>query len=333
MDIIEILKVLVFGIIEGFTEWLPISSTGHMILLDELIQLNVTPEFKEVFLVVIQLGAILAVVVLYFSKLFPFVTIRGKSMGKKNLTVPLGGKSRKSVVMTTDSYRTARSGLREDIIPLVVPMGKDGSRIGIKASTLVLWVKVIIACLPAAIVGIPLDDWMEEHLRGPYVVAAALIIYGILFIMVENRNYGKRAETEKVEQISLYLALLIGLFQTLSLVPGTSRSGATILGAMLLGCSRGAAAEFSFFLGIPVMFGASLLKLIKFGFHFTGGEAFLLVFGMVVAFLVSVYSIRFLMTYIRRNDFKLFGYYRIALGIVVIVYLVATQFIPQFQAL
>ncbi len=333
MDIIEILKALVFGIVEGFTEWLPISSTGHMILLDELIQLDVTPEFREVFLVVIQLGAILAVVVLYFSKLFPFVTIKGKSMGKKNLAVPLGGKSSKAIVMTADSYHTNRGSVREDIIPLAVPVGKDGGHLGIKASTLVLWVKVIIACLPAAIVGIPLDDWMEEHLRGPYVVAAALIIYGILFIMVENRNYGKRAETEKVEQISLYLALLIGLFQTLSLVPGTSRSGATILGAMLLGCSRGAAAEFSFFLGIPVMFGASLLKLIKFGFHFTGGEVFLLLFGMVVAFLVSVYSIRFLMTYIRRNDFKLFGYYRIVLGIVVIVYFVATQFIPQFQAL
>ncbi len=331
MNIIEILKVLVFGIVEGFTEWLPISSTGHMILLDELIQLDVTPEFKEVFLVVIQLGAILAVVVLYFSKLFPFVTIKGKSMGKKNLAVPLGGKSSKSIVMTADSYHTKR-GVREDIIPLAIPAGKDG-HVGIKASTLVLWVKVIIACLPAAIVGIPLDDWMEEHLRGPYVVAAALILYGILFIVVENRNYGKRAETEKVEQISLYLALLIGLFQTLSLVPGTSRSGATILGAMLLGCSRGAAAEFSFFLGIPVMFGASLIKLIKFGFHFTGGEAFILLFGMVVAFLVSVYSIRFLMTYIRRNDFKLFGYYRIVLGVIVIAYFLVTQFIPQFQAL
>ena len=332
MNVIEILKVLVFGIVEGFTEWLPISSTGHMILLDELIQLDVTPEFKEVFLVVIQLGAILAVVVLYFSKLFPFVAIKGKSMGKKNLSVPLGGRSGKSIVMTADSYHTVRGGVREDIIPLTIPALKSG-RVGIKASTLVLWVKVVIACLPAALVGIPLDDWMEEHLRGPYVVAAALILYGILFIVVENRNYGKRAETEKVEQISLYLALLIGLFQTLSLVPGTSRSGATILGAMLLGCSRGAAAEFSFFLGIPVMFGASLLKLFKFGLHFTGGEIFLLLFGMVVAFLVSVYSIRFLMTYIRRNDFKLFGYYRIALGIVVIVYFVVTQFIPQFQAL
>ncbi len=333
MNVIEILKVLVFGIVEGFTEWLPISSTGHMILLDELVQLNVTPEFKEVFLVVIQLGAILAVVVLYFQKLFPFATIRGRSMGKKQMSLPLGGRGGKEVVMTADAYRTSRGGVREDIIPLAVPMGKEGGHLGIKAATLMLWVKVVIACLPAALVGIPLDDWMEEHLRGPYVVAAALILYGILFIVVENQNYGKRAKTEKVEQISLSLALLIGLFQTLSLVPGTSRSGATILGAMLLGCSRGAAAEFSFFLGIPVMFGASLIKLIKYGFHFTGGEVFLLLFGMAVAFLVSVYSIRFLMAYIRRNDFKLFGYYRIILGVIVIVYFVVTQFIPQFQAL
>ena len=333
MNIIEILKALVFGIVEGFTEWLPISSTGHMILLDELVQLDVTPEFKEVFLVVIQLGAILAVVVLYFSKLFPFTTVRGRGMGRKNLSVPLGGRSGKSVVMTAETYRTARGGVREDIVPLAVPVGKDGGRLGIKVSTLVLWVKVILACLPAAIVGIPLDDWMEEHLRGPYVVAAALIIYGILFIVVENQNYGKRADTEKVEDISLCLALLIGCFQTLSLVPGTSRSGATILGAMILGCSRGAAAEFSFYLGVPVMFGASLLKLIKFGFHFTGGEVFILLFGMAVAFLVSVYSIRFLMTYIRRNDFKLFGYYRIVLGVIVIAYFLVTQFIPQFRAL
>lgn len=333
MNIIEILKALVFGIVEGFTEWLPISSTGHMILLDELIQLDVTPEFKEVFLVVIQLGAILAVVVLYFSKLFPFTTVMGRSMGRKNLSVPLGGRSGKSIVMTAETYRTVRGGVREDIVPLGIGVGKNGGRVGLKVSTLMLWVKVILACLPAAIVGIPLDDWMEEHLRGPYVVAAALILYGIFFIVVENQNYGKRADTEKVEDISLCLALLIGCFQILSLVPGTSRSGATILGAMILGCSRGAAAEFSFYLGVPVMFGASLLKLVKFGFHFTGGEVFLLLFGMAVAFLVSVYSIRFLMTYIRRNDFKLFGYYRIVLGVIVIVYFLVTQFIPQFRAL
>ena len=285
MSINEVLKVLVFGIVEGFTEWLPISSTGHMILLDDLIHLNVTEEFREVFMVVIQLGAILAVVLLYFKKLNPFVS-------QKNV--------------------------RERDMANVWQLGP--SSVMIKRHTMILWLKVVIACLPAAIIGIPLDDWMEAHLRSSYIVAAMLILYGILFIVVENQNYGQRPRVERTGQISIRLALYIGLFQVLSLVPGTSRSGATILGAMILGCSRSAAAEFSFFLGIPVMFGASLLKLFKFGFHFTGAEVFTLIFGMVVAFLVSVYSIKFLMSYIRRNDFKLFGYYRIALGVLVILY-------------
>lgn len=285
MSINEVLKVLVFGIVEGFTEWLPISSTGHMILLDDLIHLNVTEEFREVFMVVIQLGAILAVVLLYFKKLNPFVS-------QKNV--------------------------RERDMANVWQLGPSG--VMIKRHTMILWLKVVIACLPAAIIGIPLDDWMEAHLRSSYIVAAMLILYGILFIVVENQNYGQRPKVERTGQISIRLALYIGLFQVLSLVPGTSRSGATILGAMILGCSRSAAAEFSFFLGIPVMFGASLLKLFKFGFHFTGAEVFTLIFGMVVAFLVSVYSIKFLMSYIRGNDFKLFGYYRIALGVLVILY-------------
>ncbi|MCI8983102.1 MAG: undecaprenyl-diphosphate phosphatase [Hungatella sp.] len=285
MSINEVLKVLVFGIVEGFTEWLPISSTGHMILLDDLIHLNVTEEFREVFMVVIQLGAILAVVLLYFKKLNPFVS-------QKNV--------------------------RERDMANVWQLGP--SSVMIKRHTMILWLKVVIACLPAAIIGIPLDDWMEAHLRSSYIVAAMLILYGILFIVVENQNYGQRPRVERTGQISIRLALYIGLFQVLSLVPGTSRSGATILGAMILGCSRSAAAEFSFFLGIPVMFGASLLKLFKFGFHFTGAEVFTLIFGMVVAFLVSVYSIKFLMSYIRGNDFKLFGYYRIALGVLVILY-------------
>lgn len=282
MDVLEILKVLVFGIVEGFTEWLPISSTGHMILLDELIHLNVTKEFKDVFMVVIQLGAILAVVVLYFHKLNPFIRVRGEKM--KGKIIPLWG------------------------------------NVALKTHTVILWTKVVVACIPAAVFGLLIDDWMEAHLMNAYVVSATLIIYGILFIVVENINYGKRPAVERVGQISYLLALYIGLFQVLSLVPGTSRSGATILGAMILGCSRGAAAEFSFFLGIPVMFGASLLKIVKFGFHFTGMEVFILIFGMVVAFLVSVYSIKFLMSYIRRNDFKLFGYYRIALGVIVLLY-------------
>ncbi len=284
MSIIEVLKVLVFGIVEGFTEWLPISSTGHMILLDDLIHLNVTDEFREVFMVVIQLGAILAVVLLYFKKLNPFVSMRS--------------------LRDRDMYG----------------VWTVGNVFAVKRHTMLLWMKVVIACLPAAVVGIPLDDWMEAHLRSSYVVAFTLILYGILFIVVENRNYGQRPAVERTGQISYKLALYIGLFQVLSLVPGTSRSGATILGAMVLGCSRSAAAEFSFFLGIPVMFGASLLKLVKFGLGFTAAEIFTLIFGMVVAFLVSVYSIKFLMSYIRRNDFKLFGYYRIGLGIVVLLY-------------
>ncbi len=285
MSIVEVLKVLVFGIVEGFTEWLPISSTGHMILVDEFIKMNVSPEFMEMFLVVIQLGAILAVVLLYFKKLNPFMMARSA---------------------------------RERDMPNVWEIG--GTGIMVKKHTMVLWMKVVVACLPAAVIGIPLDDWMEAHLRSSFIVAAMLILYGILFIAVENRNYGQRPRVERTGQMSLRLVFCIGMFQVLSLVPGTSRSGATILGAMILGCSRSAAAEFSFFLGIPVMFGASFLKLIKFGCHFTGAEIFTLLFGMVVAFLVSVYSIKFLMSYIRRNDFKLFGYYRIILGIIVILY-------------
>jgi undecaprenyl-diphosphatase len=286
MSITEILKVLVFGIVEGFTEWLPISSTGHMILLDELIRLDVSKEFKDVFLVVIQLGAILAVVMLYFRKLNPFVRLNG---------------------------REPRNS--------VVPLGKDEKNgVGVKIHTLILWIKVVIACAPAGVIGILIDDWMEAHLTNAYVVSATLILYGILFIVVENINYGKRPAIERTGQISYQLALYIGLFQVLSLVPGTSRSGATILGAMILGCSRSAAAEFSFFLGVPVMFGASLVRLVKFGFHFSGAEVFFLIFGMVVAFFVSVFSIKFLMSYIRRNDFKVFGYYRIVLGVIVLLY-------------
>ncbi len=299
MSIIEILKVLVFGIVEGFTEWLPISSTGHMILLDELIQLDVTKEFKEVFEVVIQLGAILAVALLYFSKLNPFIKIHGSR------------------------------DLNEKIIPLSEKT--KNPKWGLKIPTVILWTKVVTACLPAAVAGLLLDDWMNEHLYNAYVVSFTLILYGILFIVVENMNYGKRPVTERVGQISYQTALYIGLIQILALVPGTSRSGATILGAMILGCSREAAAEFSFFLGIPIMFGASLLKIVKFGFHFTGTELFILIFGMIVAFLVSVYSIRFLMSYIRRNDFKLFGYYRVVLGIIVLIYFLVQAVLPLFQ--
>lgn len=273
MNIIEFLKIVVFGIVEGFTEWLPISSTGHMILLEELIPLRVTEDFWNVFKVVIQLGAILAVVMLYFRKLNPFD--RGKS-----------GRQRRDTVL--------------------------------------LWFKIAAACVPVVVVAMPLDDWMDAHLYNGFVVAAMLIVYGILFIMVENRNRYLEFPIQRVTQIDLRTAVYIGCFQLLALVPGTSRSGVTIIGAMLLGCSRAASAEFTFFLGIPVMFGASLLKIVKFFLKadrmFSGVEIFYLAAAMIIAFLVSVYSIKFLMGYIKRNDFRLFGYYRILLGIVVVAY-------------
>ncbi len=272
MSLVETLKIIVLGIVEGFTEWLPISSTGHMILVDEIIHLNQPEAFKEVFRVVIQLGAILAVVIMYFNRLNPF-----------------------------SRQKTSRQ----------------------RDATWALWIKIVVACVPAAVLGLLLDDWMEAHLFNAYVVAAMLIIYGVLFILVENSRRFANPDLQKVGQIPIQTAFYIGMFQVLSLVPGTSRSGATILGAMILGCSRGAAAEFSFFLGIPVMFGASLLKIIKFfieGGAFKGYEVFYLLLGMAVAFAVSVYSIKFLMGYIRKHDFKFFGYYRIVLGIIVLSY-------------
>ena len=272
MSLVETLKIIVLGIVEGFTEWLPISSTGHMILVDEIIHLNQPEAFKEVFRVVIQLGAILAVVIMYFNRLNPF-----------------------------SRQKTSRQ----------------------RDATWALWIKIVVAGVPAAVLGLLLDDWMEAHLFNAYVVAAMLIIYGVLFILVENSRRFANPDLQKVGQIPIQTAFYIGMFQVLSLVPGTSRSGATILGAMILGCSRGAAAEFSFFLGIPVMFGASFLKLVKYfldGNSFTGPQIFYTVFGMLIAFLVSVYSIKFLMNYVRKNDFKFFGYYRIILGVIVLAY-------------
>ncbi|MCI9181167.1 MAG: undecaprenyl-diphosphate phosphatase [Lachnospiraceae bacterium] len=272
MSIVELLKVIVQGIVEGFTEWLPISSTGHMLLVDEIIQMDQPEAFLNVFFVVIQLGAILAVVLLYYEKLNPFS--RRKKPAARNATI-------------------------------------------------VLWMKIIWACVPAAVFGLLLNDWMDAHLKNPFIISAMLIIYGILFILLENRNRRLDFTIQKTGQISFKTALYIGLFQLLSLIPGTSRSGATILGAMLLGCSRSAAAEFSFFLGIPVMFGASLLKIVVFfvkGNTFTLPQVVYMLLGMLIAFLVSVYSIKFLMGYIRSHDFKFFGYYRIVLGIIVIAY-------------
>ena len=269
MRIIEILKVIVLGMVEGFTEWLPISSTGHLILINKLIQLDVSPEFMEMFRVVIQLGAILAVVLLYFDRLNPL------SRSKRG-----------------DQRRVA----------------------------LILWSKIIVACVPAAILGKLLDDWMDAHLYNGLVVSLMLILYGVFFILVENRNRKTEPQITKMWQLNYQTALYIGMFQVLALIPGTSRSGVTILGAVLLGCSRAIAAEFSFFVGIPIMFGASLLKFVKFGFHFSNAEILYLVLGMLVAFLVSVYSIRFLMSWVKKNDFKVFGYYRIVLGVIVLIW-------------
>ncbi|WP_311145532.1 undecaprenyl-diphosphate phosphatase [Stomatobaculum longum] len=269
MRIIEILKVIVLGMVEGFTEWLPISSTGHLILINKLIQLDVSPEFMEMFRVVIQLGAILAVVLLYFERLNPL-------------------------------SRSKRGNQRR--------------------VALTLWSKIIVACIPAAILGKLLDDWMDAHLYNGLVVSLMLILYGVFFILVENRNRKTEPQITKMWQLNYQTALYIGMFQVLALIPGTSRSGVTILGAVLLGCSRAIAAEFSFFVGIPIMFGASLLKFVKFGFHFSNAEILYLVLGMLVAFLVSVYSIRFLMSWVKKNDFKVFGYYRIVLGVIVLIW-------------
>ena len=277
--IFEFLKVILLGIVEGITEWLPISSTGHLILVDEFIKLNTSDAFKEMFNVVIQLGAIMAVVLIYFNKLNPFAA----------------SKSRKQRVLTIQ-----------------------------------LWMKVVIACIPAAVLGLLFDDWMDEHLHNYVVVSIMLIVYGILFIVIEDWNKKKTPAVTKLSELSYKTAFLIGVFQVLSLVPGTSRSGATIIGGLLLGVSRYVAAEFTFFLAIPVMFGASALKLLKFflgGVGITAMEVALLLIGCIVAFVVSVIAIKFLMGYIKKNDFKVFGYYRVVLGILVLAYFAITALV------
>lgn len=277
---VEFLKAILFGIVEGITEWLPISSTGHMILLDEFVKLNVSPEFWEMFLVVIQLGAILAVVVLFWNQIWPF--------GKKHNTHP-----------------AAKSGLLAYC----------------KRDIWVMWFKIIVACLPAAVVGILFDEVFESLFYNGVCVAIALIVFGIGFIMIENKNKGAYSKINSLSEITYQTALIIGMFQLIAAVfPGTSRSGATILGALLIGVSRTVAAEFTFFLAIPVMLGASLLKLVKFGFSFSGNEMMILTTGMVTAFVVSVIVIRFLMGYIKKHDFKVFGWYRIGLGLIVLLY-------------
>lgn len=277
MDFIEILKAIFIGIVEGITEWLPISSTGHMILVDEFIKMNISEEFKEFFLVVIQLGAILAVVCLYFKKLFPFEF--KKVDGKNKIT-----------------------------------SNKD---------TWTLWAKVLVACIPAGVIGLLFDEILDEYLYNSITVAIMLILYGILFIIVEKRNKGKESKINTLKEMTFKTAIIIGVFQILALIPGTSRSGATILGAILIGTSREIAAEFTFFLAIPVMVGASAYKLLKFvlkGVAMTTTEWGILAFGTITAFIVSMFAIKFLMRYIKKNDFTAFGWYRIVLGILVLIF-------------
>ena len=272
VTLIELLKAVLFGIVEGVTEWLPVSSTGHIILLDEFIKLRVSPEFMEMFEVVIQLGAILAVIVLFFQKLNPFAPKKTEKQ---------------------------------------------------KQDTWQLWFKVVVAVLPSAVIGLLLDDWMDAHLYNYVVVAIALIVYGVAFLFVEKRNQGKSLKVKNVYEIDYRTAILIGCFQCLSLIPGTSRSGSTILGAILLGVSRSAGAEFSFFLAIPTMLGASALKVLKFmleGVKATGDEMLILLVGTVVSFVVSLLVIKGLMEYVRKRSFAAFGYYRIVLGFLVIGY-------------
>ena len=274
MEFLEIIKAIILGIVEGITEWLPISSTGHMILVDEVLKLNMSPEFMEMFLVVIQLGAILAVILLYWKKIWPF---------------------------------KVENGLK------------------IEKDTIIMWVKILIACVPAAIVGVLFDDKLNELFYNPTTVAIMLILFGILFIIIENYNKGKSPKINSLSKITYTVAIMIGIFQLIAAVfPGTSRSGATIVGALLIGVSRTIAAEFTFFLAIPVMLGASALKLVKFalktGFVMTGNEVAILSVGTFVAFIVSILAIKFLMSYIKSNDFKISGWYRIILGILVLAY-------------
>lgn len=274
---LEFLKAVIFGIVEGITEWLPISSTGHMILLNELMPLRVSADFYSMFEVVIQLGAIMAVVVLFWQKIWPF-------------------------------------------------QWKDKTKPVIKKDIFVMWFQILAACIPAAVVGLLFDDVLEKYLYNYVVVALALIVFGIAFILVENRNRGMRPSVTSLSQMTYKTALIIGMFQLIAAIfPGTSRSGATIVGALMIGVSRTVAAEFTFFLAIPVMFGASLLKLVKHGFSFTGQEAWILTIGMFVAFAVSLFVLKFLLNYIKKHDFKVFGWYRIVLGVLVLFYFLVVR--------
>ena len=271
VSFIELIKVIIIGIVEGISEWLPISSTGHMLLVDEFIRMDVSDSFKEMFFVVIQLGAILAVVLVFWKKMWPF-----------------------------DFKSKGEGVIRKDIFSI--------------------WFKVVVACIPGAIVTLLFDDYVEAHLETPTIISCALIFYGIAFIVVENMNKSRVARIEGIHDITYKTAFVIGLFQVLSIIPGTSRSGATVIGALLIGVSRGAAAEFAFFLAVPVMFGLSFIKLLKFGFHYSQAEIVVLLVGVVVAFTVSLFVIKFLMQYIKKHDFKVFGWYRIILGVAMLAY-------------
>ena len=285
MEILELLKVVFLGIVEGITEWLPISSTGHLILVEEFVKLNVSKSFWEMFMVVIQLGAILAVVVLYWKDIWPF---RNKKPKHENVT----------------KVEKAAGTLCRFV----------------KIDKMVMWLKIMVSCLPAILIGLPFDDFIEKKFNNWFVVAVMLIVYGVLFLVVEDYNEKRTVKIHSIADITWKTALLIGIFQVLALIPGTSRSGATIIGGILLGASRTVAAEYTFFLAIPVMFGASLLKIVKFGFDFTSWELTILGVGTVVSFVVSILAIKFLMGYIKKHDFKAFGWYRIVLGIIVMLF-------------
>ncbi len=272
LNFIELLKIIFLGIVEGITEWLPVSSTGHMLLVDAFIHTDMTQSFKDMFFVVIQLGAIIAVIVEFWSQMNPFVNVEGK-------------------------------GVR------------------IKRSVFNMWVKVVVAFLPSAVFGLFLNDFLEENFGTPLTIAIMLIVYGIAFIVIERWNKTRVPKINTMKEITYQTALIIGMFQVLSMIPGTSRSGATIIGALLIGVSRVVAAEFTFFLAVPTMLGASAFKLLKFGLHFSLSEVIALIVGMVVAYVVSIFVIKFLMSYIKRRDFQIFGWYRIALGIIVILFI------------
>ncbi len=272
LNFIELLKIIFLGIVEGITEWLPVSSTGHMLLVDAFIHTDMTQSFKDMFFVVIQLGAIIAVIVEFWSQMNPFVNVEGK-------------------------------GVR------------------IKRSVFNMWVKVVVAFLPSAVFGLFLNDFLEENFGTPLTIAIMLIVYGIAFIVIERWNKTRVPKINTMKEITYQTALIIGMFQVLSMIPGTSRSGATIIGALLIGVSRVVAAEFTFFLAVPTMLGASAFKLLKFGLHFSLSEVIALIVGMVVAYVVSIFAIKFLMNYIKRRDFQIFGWYRIALGIIVILFI------------